>query len=65
MFGLILIFFVYFLKIISGAGHHVYADKPEIFNRYVNEACNLTDSSEDRTVAVIKNKNGLFKYLNY
>ncbi|XP_068146908.1 (Lyso)-N-acylphosphatidylethanolamine lipase [Drosophila tropicalis] len=29
------------LKIVSGAGHHVYADKPDVFNRYVNETCDL------------------------
>lgn len=30
---------------ITGAGHHVFADKPELFNRYVNEACALSDSN--------------------
>ncbi|CAD6998503.1 unnamed protein product [Ceratitis capitata] len=29
------------IKMVNGAGHHVYADKPDIFNRYVNEACEL------------------------
>ncbi|XP_058976164.1 (Lyso)-N-acylphosphatidylethanolamine lipase isoform X2 [Musca domestica] len=29
------------IKVVNGAGHHVYADKPEIFNRYVNETCDL------------------------
>lgn len=31
------------LKVITGAGHHVYADKAEIFNKYVNEACATCD----------------------
>lgn len=39
------------VQIITGAGHHVYADKPEIFNRYVNDACNLTDNL-DKTIAI-------------
>lgn len=30
---------------ITGAGHHIFADKPELFNRYVNEACVLSDSN--------------------
>lgn len=33
------------VQIITGAGHHVYADKPEIFNKYVNDACNFTDTN--------------------
>lgn len=32
------------VQVITGAGHHVYADKPDIFNKYVNDACNLTDT---------------------
>lgn len=32
------------MQAITGAGHHVYADKSEIFNKYVLEACNLSDS---------------------
>lgn len=31
-------------QVISGAGHHIYADKPEIFNQVVLEACNYTDN---------------------
>lgn len=34
------------LQTISGAGHHVYADKPEVFNKYVVEACNYADGIE-------------------
>uniref|UniRef100_T1GLU3 AB hydrolase-1 domain-containing protein n=1 Tax=Megaselia scalaris TaxID=36166 RepID=T1GLU3_MEGSC len=33
------------IRIVSGAGHHVYADKADVFNKYVNEACSLTDSN--------------------
>lgn len=29
---------------ISGAGHHVYADKAEIFNKHVLEACAISDN---------------------
>ncbi|XP_020299499.1 protein ABHD4 isoform X2 [Pseudomyrmex gracilis] len=32
------------VQVISGAGHHVYADKSDIFNKYVLEACALSDS---------------------
>lgn len=35
-------------QVISGAGHHVYADKPEIFNQVVVEACNYSDTINDR-----------------
>ncbi|XP_046387233.1 (Lyso)-N-acylphosphatidylethanolamine lipase isoform X2 [Ischnura elegans] len=31
------------VQVISGAGHHVYADKSETFNRHVIEACNYSD----------------------
>ena len=31
------------LQVISGAGHHVYADKSEIFNKHVLEACVLSE----------------------
>lgn len=34
------------VQVITGAGHHVYADKPEAFNRYVMEACSVSDSGE-------------------
>lgn len=36
------------LQVISGAGHHVYADKSEIFNKHVLEACDLSDSIPNR-----------------
>lgn len=34
------------VQVISGAGHHVYADKSDTFNKYVLEACTLTDSTQ-------------------
>ncbi|XP_014217327.1 protein ABHD4 isoform X2 [Copidosoma floridanum] len=33
------------VQIISGAGHHVYLDKSDIFNKYVLEACSLSDKN--------------------
>ncbi|XP_051171116.1 (Lyso)-N-acylphosphatidylethanolamine lipase isoform X2 [Leptopilina boulardi] len=32
------------VQVISGAGHHVYADKSEIFNKHVLEACIFSDN---------------------
>ncbi|OAD53858.1 Abhydrolase domain-containing protein 4 [Eufriesea mexicana] len=42
------------VQAINGAGHHVYADKSEIFNKYVLEACNLSDSIPHLTVSDIR-----------
>ena len=42
------------MQAITGAGHHVYADKSEIFNKYVLEACNLSDSIPHLTVSDIR-----------
>jgi abhydrolase domain-containing protein 5 len=39
-----------------GAGHHVYADKVETFNRYVIEACKLADTGETRKIPSIQTK---------
>ena len=44
----------YFIKVISGAGHHVYADKSEIFNKHVLEACALSDNISNLTSTNIK-----------
>uniref|UniRef100_S4P050 Abhydrolase domain-containing protein 4 n=2 Tax=Pararge aegeria TaxID=116150 RepID=S4P050_9NEOP len=37
-----------YVQVINGAGHHVYLDKPEQFNKYVLEACVLADDSPRR-----------------
>lgn len=34
---------------VTGAGHHIFADKPEAFNQFVNEACRFTDTIPDTT----------------
>lgn len=39
--------FLFFVQVISGAGHHIFADKPEVFNEYVNAACRFSDSLPD------------------
>lgn len=35
------------VEVISGAGHHVYADKSEEFNSYVNDACQTIDGGRN------------------
>ncbi|XP_054277772.1 1-acylglycerol-3-phosphate O-acyltransferase ABHD5-like isoform X2 [Macrosteles quadrilineatus] len=35
------------IKTIMGAGHHVYADKSEVFNETVNEICQFADDCSD------------------
>lgn len=44
---------------ISGAGHHVYADKSDIFNKYVLEACALSDSIPHLTSSNLRSYNKL------
>lgn len=39
--------FTLLLKLVSGAGHHVYADKPDLFNNYVNEIVELVDTHDE------------------
>jgi abhydrolase domain-containing protein 4 len=39
--------FILLIKLVSGAGHHVYADKPELFNNYVNEIVELIDAHDE------------------
>lgn len=39
----------YISQVITGAGHHVYADKCETFNKYVSETCALNDSTPQLT----------------
>lgn len=36
------------IRIINGAGHHVYADKPDIFNQYVIDACSNKDLNVEK-----------------
>lgn len=36
------------VQVINGAGHHVYLDKPELFNKFVLEACVRADNAEER-----------------
>ncbi|XP_055380468.1 (Lyso)-N-acylphosphatidylethanolamine lipase isoform X2 [Condylostylus longicornis] len=45
------------MRIINGAGHHVYADKPSVFNQYVLEACGDNDSKldEEKNLSNISN----------
>lgn len=47
------------LQVINGAGHHVYLDKPELFNKYVLEACSKADNENkgDRRTGNPTNEN--------
>lgn len=38
------------VQVISGAGHHIFADKPEIFNRFVSEACHYSDNLPEHSI---------------
>ncbi|XP_043267663.1 1-acylglycerol-3-phosphate O-acyltransferase ABHD5 isoform X2 [Venturia canescens] len=42
------------VQVISGAGHHVYADKSEIFNKHVRDACSLSDTISNLTAANVR-----------
>ncbi|XP_053614348.1 (Lyso)-N-acylphosphatidylethanolamine lipase isoform X2 [Plodia interpunctella] len=35
-----------YVQAINGAGHHVYLDKPDLFNKFVLEACAIADNNE-------------------
>ena len=36
---------------IKGAGHHIHAELPEIFNRVINGICEMVDRNEDTVKA--------------
>ncbi|XP_012228549.1 (Lyso)-N-acylphosphatidylethanolamine lipase [Linepithema humile] len=42
------------VQVITGAGHHVYADRSETFNKYVQETCALSDSTSRLTSANLR-----------
>lgn len=42
---------------IKVAGHHLYADNPEVFNRYVVEACAIADQNRSRYPAIKSSEN--------
>ncbi|CAG5093043.1 Similar to Abhd4: (Lyso)-N-acylphosphatidylethanolamine lipase (Mus musculus) [Cotesia congregata] len=48
------------IQVISGAGHHVYADKSEIFNKHVLEACELSDNIPKLTSQHVKQSAKIF-----
>lgn len=44
-------------QVISGAGHHIFADKPEVFNDYVNAACRFSDKLPDNEIEMEEKEN--------
>ncbi|XP_018580013.1 1-acylglycerol-3-phosphate O-acyltransferase ABHD5 [Anoplophora glabripennis] len=46
------------LQVVSGAGHHVYADKPEAFNQIVLDACNYSDGVSRNNLALMPPDSG-------
>lgn len=36
----------FLIQVIKGAGHHVYADKSDVFNKHVSESCALIDDNK-------------------
>uniref|UniRef100_A0A1L8DAN3 1-acylglycerol-3-phosphate O-acyltransferase ABHD5 n=1 Tax=Nyssomyia neivai TaxID=330878 RepID=A0A1L8DAN3_9DIPT len=43
------------IQVINGAGHHIYADRPEVFHRYVNDACAFCDNQQRASNESIEN----------
>lgn len=50
MVSVLYFLFLLFLKALPGAGHHVYADKPQMFNQWVNEVCTMADTNEQPSI---------------
>ncbi|XP_047000039.1 1-acylglycerol-3-phosphate O-acyltransferase ABHD5-like [Schistocerca americana] len=44
------------VQVVTGAGHHVYADKSDLFNRHVVEACEVSDLKE-KTIFALRPQN--------
>ncbi len=46
---------------IKGAGHHIHAELPDIFNRVVNNVCEMIDREEDIIkVGVVRDEQHVF-----
>lgn len=43
---------------INGAGHHVYLDKPDLFNKFVQEACSKADEYDPQLEITQKKAEG-------
>lgn len=44
------------LQIIDGAGHHIFADKPDSFNEIVSKICRGADASEKTNQTLAEEK---------
>lgn len=48
---------IFSFQSIKGAGHHVYADNPEVFNKYVTDACLHADENKSTLPAIQSSEN--------
>ncbi|CAH0401187.1 unnamed protein product [Chilo suppressalis] len=48
-----------YVQVINGAGHHLYLDKPDLFNKFVLEACSRADEYDPRDAIATSTENAV------